>query len=435
MSNTIQAYAFAEGIEDFYKNPIIQALKDVALTLTYCSSPVGGSLFNSYFNWYDGQVEARESEYDLNYSGFSSSGAGTEYIYNTTNNTTTNTVNNNYRLYKEETIYNTTTNNYDNRQWIYSPVTNEYNIVNNIKYSPTYNTYLYETNNYNYYVTENNTYVSYYITNVNNDSVQGNGDTSKDIYLELYYQLPDGRNSYNLTADDIKGTYFCYDVLNYGKTPEDDGKTLGLWHFDGNMQDSSYYKNSSGIGTTSYSEGYFGYSVPIANSDGYFYLPLDGCGGLPDTWTLEFYYFNGVPTSYVRPVLQQSMPSSSPEMLHGLCQFKFNGSAYGLTDTPRQQWAHVALCFDGSSFKIFKNGIYLSDLGSPLSYSVDDNDGGISIFFDKENNRFRFGASIETNTFRWYDSVSKYYSYNYYFKYLYNGRFDEIRLSKGVCKW
>jgi len=50
--------------------------------------------------------------------------------------------------------------------------------------------------------------------------------------LSYYYQLPDGRNSVDLTADEIFGTVFIYNTVNYGVAVEDEN-LLGLWHFDG----------------------------------------------------------------------------------------------------------------------------------------------------------------------------------------------------------
>ena len=147
-------------------------------------------------------------------SGATSSGATNSYSFNS--GTTTS-----YQVIKNE-------NNYTSNYW-YNPVTNNYTTINNIKYSPTYNTYNITNNEYNAYITNNYTYYSYYI--VDSDS--------QSYYYEIYYQLPDGRNSYDLSAEDVWGEYFIYDVTNYDYVVEDDGKTLALFHFDGDLKDSS----------------------------------------------------------------------------------------------------------------------------------------------------------------------------------------------------
>ena len=130
------------------------------------------------------------------------------------------------------TTYNTTTNNY---------VTNT---VNRITYNQTNNTYYATTNNTNYFITYRPTYV--------NVTYIMNGATSIDdaVSYNLYYQLPDGRNSYDLTANDVFGQVMLSDFVNYKQVVEDDGRTLQLMHFDGNILNSS----ASGLGAA-YGEG------------------------------------------------------------------------------------------------------------------------------------------------------------------------------------
>lgn len=118
-------------------------------------------------------------------------------------------------------------------------------VVNNNTYNYTYNNYTYN-NEYNYYTYNIHNGDNIYITNkVTYTVVSYPGDDGQYNNAILYYKLPDGRNSYNLTASDVWGTYFIYDVVNYEQVPEDDGVTLGLWHFDENVKDSSFIDNSS----------------------------------------------------------------------------------------------------------------------------------------------------------------------------------------------
>jgi len=121
-----------------------------------------------------------------------------------------------------------------NNTW-YNPVTFNFSSTINMSYSPTYNTYHIEDNEYNSYVIDNVNYISYYITEK---------ETQSTWYYEIYYQLPDGRYSYDLTAEEVWGTYFLYDAVNYDEVVEDDGTTLALLHFDGNILDSSAHNNA-----------------------------------------------------------------------------------------------------------------------------------------------------------------------------------------------
>lgn len=123
------------------------------------------------------------------------------------------------------TTYNTTTNNYYNQYE-----------VNNITYNSTYNVYNVQTTENNYYITYSPTYVT--VTNFNH--------VDKSVSTEeLYYKTPDGRNSFYCLALDMEGVTYLYDVKNAEMGLEDDGKTLGLWHLDGNFYDSSNWGHSA----------------------------------------------------------------------------------------------------------------------------------------------------------------------------------------------
>jgi hypothetical protein len=117
----------------------------------------------------------------------------------------------------------------------YNPVSNSYDFALSINYSPEYDIYNIQSSEYNSYIFNNTTYITYYIEDT---------ETKSTWYYEIYYRLPDGRNSYDLTADDVWGTYFIYDAVNYDEVAEDDGTTLALFHFDGNLKDSSFHNSS-----------------------------------------------------------------------------------------------------------------------------------------------------------------------------------------------
>lgn len=118
-----------------------------------------------------------------------------------------------------------------------------YDIRNNIKYTyntayynQTYNSYYipvtYNDVDYNYFITYSPTYTNItYIQDGCNDPAQAVSDN-------YYFELPDGRNSYNLTADDVFGIPLAGEVINYDAVPENDN-CVALYHFDGNMKDSS----------------------------------------------------------------------------------------------------------------------------------------------------------------------------------------------------
>lgn len=177
--------------------------------------------------YYDSTGSSNNMNYcNNNFSNVTNSGAKYENCYNSYSSTTTSYDNRTYSLVK----------NVNNTLSVYSPITNSYTTYNSVSYNNNYNTYNFVTNEYNYYITNNYTYVSYYITN---------NYTNEDSYYEIYYEMPDGRNSYTLEKEDIWGEYLIYDIVTYDKVAEDDGKTLALYHFNGDTKDYSYWNNDN----------------------------------------------------------------------------------------------------------------------------------------------------------------------------------------------
>lgn len=135
-----------------------------------------------------------------------------------------------------KSVLNTTNNTfYDmSRDYTYTYNTAYYNNTYNSYYIPvTYNDV-----DYNYFITYSPTYTN--ITYI----VDGCNDPSQAVSNNYYFQLPDGRNSYNLTADDVFGIPLAGEVINYDAVPENDN-CVALYHFDGNITDASGKSNTA----------------------------------------------------------------------------------------------------------------------------------------------------------------------------------------------
>ena len=117
---------------------------------------------------------------------------------------------------------------FDNRQY----TLNAYNYV----YNTTNNYYEYHYYTYNVSYTYNYTYINYIGSTV---------EFQPEEY-KLYYELPDGRTSADLTAEEIAGLSLDFDVVNYDRAYTDT-HTQSLYHFDGNWSDDSYYSNSTSL--------------------------------------------------------------------------------------------------------------------------------------------------------------------------------------------
>ena len=138
-----------------------------------------------------------------------------------------------------------------------------------VQYSPTF-----VTVNYTY----NNT--------VNHNEKYG------DVTNVYYYELTDGRNSSTLSADEVAGMVFGYDVVNY-ELITDDPNTLSLQHFDGDYNDSSSYGRSfysQNRSTTYVDSGAFGkaLSLPNGSAAGVQIPGLSGYGSL--SFDFRIYY-------------------------------------------------------------------------------------------------------------------------------------------------
>lgn len=192
------------------------------------------------------------------------------------------------------------------------------------------------------------------------------GTVQTNNYVESYYQLPDGRNSYDLEPEDVWGTYFIYNATNYREVLEDDGITRGLWHMDGNYKDSS----AAGVGDLSSSQIDFisdgmgsaarlssGTSSSISFPSGVdksspytveFRFKVTSMGDLPPKkivretsyWSQTFTY-TGIHSAYFTRLFSPSGNS---------------------LDCSVGVWYNVAICYDGSGFRWFLNGKKL-DLG------------------------------------------------------------------------
>ena len=372
------------------------------------------------------------------------------YLYNkstTTNNTST---------YSPMYISNSgnTTSTTTNYNW-YNPVTNNYDVNNNWTYSPTYNTFNYTTNNYNYYVTNNNTYISYYIM----PTPENTADDAESLYFEIYFSLPDGRDSYDLTADDVWGTYFCYNGVNYDYVAEDDGTTLGLWHLNNNLKDSSYWANSTGKAySTTYKDGGLstGKFLGTSTSD-YFTLPLDKVSfSLSSAWTLEWLEYTPKQSGSVSAKAHESQPhwndgansyilgtNLNYTYYYGACGL---GSTYPCWESRNDDFAHYAVCYNGSSYSVYVNGVksdvFTSSAGNYSGVSLSSNAVKFAVFQSSRNyvnSRHGSGDSLssylrETYGMNWSSRnnlhLNENITENRYFNS--NSIIDEVRLSKGV---
>lgn len=279
-----------------------------------------------------------------------------------------------------KSVLNTTNNTfYDmSRDYTYTYNTAYYNQTYNSYYIPvTYNNV-----DYNYFVTYTPTYTN--ITYI----VDGCGDPSQAVSNNYYFQLPDGRNSYNLTADDVFGIPLAGEVINYDATPENDN-CVALYHFDGNITDASGKSN-----TAVFDDG----TVPqYISSNGFGkHLMLSNCGAfrvtLPEAleapYTVEFKFNYG---QYVDFLITERMLRNTVDYSSNLMFRILSGVTH-----------------HGSSSEYRDNSVLLQVL---KKYSFYDSVYSFLLWGEDADGSFpqRFGSKYWTNTKELSDYGSTYY--------------------------
>lgn len=136
----------------------------------------------------------------------------------------------------DQSVTNNTTNNneywdVDNRQF-WDVENNTYTTYNSLTYNPstqTYNVQFSDNRSYTYQFYYDYTYITYI----------GSSAEYREAY-KVYYELPDGRSSGDLTADELKGLSLQFDMINYDKAASDTLTKL-LIPFDGDLDNDSFY--------------------------------------------------------------------------------------------------------------------------------------------------------------------------------------------------
>lgn len=336
---------------------------------------------------------------------------------NTTNNNTTNNTTYNYisntQVDEGDTFYtyDTTNNTYNTTNETYET------IINNIKEGDTYyikegDTYKQVVNNYDYSMDidiENMTMVGEggVIQNIDNliydattkmyflDSFFGGGDTYEynyytyeyhinytsvtyigyteqyDKHYEIYYQLPDGRDSADLTREDLEQLSTSFkDVMNYARSA-DDLSQRALYHFDGDTQDSSYWSYCSvfewakGASLTYMDEGTFGGSLYLDETEHDFSLTLPANDAAGD-WTMQFRYYQSHTES---PALDSYISVGGVTLLQFDGSSYYSGSGTAITATSVGSWNELCLMRKDGVVYYYINGVPYSSMAATIATS------------------------------------------------------------------
>ena len=252
----------------------------------------------------------------------------------------------------DKVTYNIDSLFWDNSTHSYTANTYQYDITNN--------TYNYYTWNISYNIT--NTYVTYI----------GSNQGFQEEY-EYYYELPDGRSSADLTADEIAGISFQFaDVVNYARSATD--TTLrGLWHFDGDTDDSGYFSTATefvwneGASITYMDSGNFNGALYLDNISHDFDIRLPSNLGAAD-WSIQFrYYQASQPDTQTNK--ENSLSLGSNVLLTWDEQSFYPFGGFTAVQMPVGSWNELAFVKDSGVIRFYLNGIQVVSKSDSTSYN------------------------------------------------------------------
>lgn len=239
----------------------------------------------------------------------------------------------------------------------------------------------------------NNSYVTYnysWTYHINYTSITYIGQTEEyNKYYEVYYELPDGRDSADLTKEDLEQLNVSVDVLPYTRAV-DDVSLKSLYHFDGDTRDSSYwnYKTdftwNSGASVTYMDAGVFEGALYLDEGEHDFTFTLSSFIG--SEFTLQWRYYQSATAA---PVTDSYLRFGSTDVLKFNGSQIMNSSGAVLSSIPVGTWNELCLTGDGETVYFYINGVMVSSWPS-YGYS------------SKEIN-FHFGS--EQQTFKYFDEL------------------------------
>ena len=244
---------------------------------------------------------------------------------------------------------------FDNRSYTVNAYDYTYNITNN------YYEYNYYTYNISYNVT--NTYINYI------------GSTAEFVPTEykLYYELPDGRSSADLTADEIAGMSFqFYDVINYAKSATDT-YIRALYHFDGDTDDSSYFSTqgdftwTAGASLTYMESGAFNGALYLDSNSHDFRIKLPSRLSSGD-FTLQFRYYQASQAdtltnreNYIKLGNTQVMTWDEATL--------YKSTSTSMASLSIGSWQELAITRSGGYLYFYHNGLCIGSLSTSAVFT------------------------------------------------------------------
>lgn len=267
-----------------------------------------------------------------------------------------------------------------------------FNFIDQLIYDESTKTYYIDS--HDTYTVNNNNYTTNYYSwtyHINYTSITYIGQTEEyNKYYEVYYELPDGRDSADLTKEEVEQLNVSVDVIPYGRSA-DDTSLRSLYHFDGDTRDSSYWNYctdftwNKGASLTYMDSGVFEGALYLDETEHDFTLTLPSSLGSGD-FTLQFRYYQSHTEA---PQTDSYIQVGSTIVLKMNGSSLLSGDGTVLASVPVGSWNEVALIRESNVCFFYLNGVCVAQniLSSYLSNEV----------------TFHFGA--EQQTYKYLDEL------------------------------
>ncbi|MCI8593743.1 MAG: LamG domain-containing protein [Oscillospiraceae bacterium] len=235
-------------------------------------------------------------------------------------------------------------------------------------HSYTVNTYNYDNRTYTYYTWQ----YTYNITNTYYTYIGTSAEYQNEAY-EFYYELPDGRSSADLTAEEIAGMSFQFtDVVNYERSATDTS-LRSLYHFDGNTDDASYFSTqtefawNTGASITYMDSGVFDGCLYLDNTAHSFDLTLPSHIASAD-FTLQFRYYQASEPD-TQNNIENTLSIGATAVLKWDEASLYNGSGAKLCALPVGSWNEVAIMRHNGTVYTYLNGIKVGQVSNTTAFN------------------------------------------------------------------
>lgn len=243
------------------------------------------------------------------------------------------------------------------------------------------------------YNTTNNTYVSnsyQYQYHIEYTSITYIGSTAEyDEEYHLYYELPDGRSSADLTAEDLEVLNVSMDVIPYVRSA-DDTSIRALYHFDGDTLDSSYWSYTGnlewvkGASITYMEANAFNGALYLDENEHEFVVHIPG-NLLSSDFTIQFRYYQ----SETKAPKSDSTVYIGDQLRFIFTGSEFIGSSGSLVSASIGSWQDICMMRRSGILYYFVNGVCYGSVADSTVYS--------------DEIKFTFGS--DQQTYKYFDEL------------------------------